>query len=168
MQDGVVATRVSLSELAPETIRRMHDHWLSKCRDGRLPGRRDIDPLEFPWALGLVCLLDVEQEPLKFRYRLDGTTIAERHGADFTGRTTDEVKPEFYAAMLRRHFAEVVDGRRPTCYRISFRHGSNAKTYVRLALPLARDGTNVDMILTVSDRLPSETDDDFRSNQSLR
>jgi hypothetical protein len=168
MQDGVVATRLPLSEVAPDTLRRMLDYWRSKCREGRLPGRRDIDPLEFPWALGLVCLLDVEREPLRFRYRLDGTTIAERHGEDFTGRTTDEVRPDFYAAMLRRHMSEVVDGKLPTCYRISIRYGANARTYVRLALPLARDGVNVDMVLTISDRLPSEIDDDYRSNRSFR
>lgn len=168
MQDGVVATRLPLSEIPSETIRRMHEYWISKCREGQLPSRQDIDPLEFSWALGLVCLLEVEQDPLVFRYRLDGTTIAERHGEDLTGRSTDSVKPDFYAAMLHRHFAEVVDGKRPTCYRISYRHGPNAKTYIRLASPLSRDGTNVDMILTVSDRLPSDIDDDGRSSRSLR
>lgn len=168
MHDGVVATRLPLSEIPSETIRRMHEYWVSKCREGRLPARQDIDPLEFSWALGLVCLLEVEHAPLAFRYRLDGTTIAERHGEDLTGRSTDSVKPDFYAAMLRRHFSEVVDGKRPTCYRISFRHGSNAKTYIRLASPLSRDGTNVDMILTVSDRLASDIDDDGRGSRSLR
>lgn len=168
MQDGVVATRISLSEIPSDTVRRMHEYWESKCRDGRLPGRQDIDPLEFAWALGLVCLLDVERDPLLFRYRIDGTTIAERHGEDLTGRSIDVVKPDFYATMLRRHFSEVVDEKRPTCYRISFRHGPNAKTYVRLASPLARDGANVDMILTVSDRLPSDIEDDGRSSRSLR
>lgn len=168
MQDGVAATRLPLAEIGPETIRRMHEYWQSKSRDGRLPSRQDIDPLDFPWALGLVCLIEVERDPLTFRYRLDGTTIAERHGSDFTGRTIDEIKPTFYSAMLRRHFAEIVDGKHPTCYRISYRHGAHAKTYVRLALPLARDGSSVDMILTVSDRHPADLDDDGRSHHSLR
>ena len=134
----------------------------------QLPGRKDIDPLDFPWALGLVCLLDVERYPLTFRYRLDGTTIAERYGADLTGQTIDAVKPDFQAALLRRHFAEIVDMGRPTAYRITLRYGGQARTYVRLALPLSRDGKGVDMILTVSDRLAPEYEDDAGSDQLFR
>jgi hypothetical protein len=168
MQDGATATRLSLADISHETLQRMYDYWQSKCREGRLPGRKDIDPLDFPWALGLVCLLDVQRHPLAFRYRLDGTIIAERHGADFTGRTTDEVKPDFYAALLRKHFSEVAETRRPTLYRITLRHAGQAKTYLRLALPLARDGHNVDMIMTVSDRINPDLEDVSRSDLLTR
>jgi hypothetical protein len=168
MQDGVAATRLSLAEIPSETLRRMHDYWQSKRRGELLPGRKDIDPLDFPWALGLVCLLDVERYPLAFRYRLDGTTIAERYGADLTGRTTDAVRPEFHAALLRKHFAEVAEGGRPSLYRISLRYGGQARTYMRLALPLARDGKTVEMILTVSDRLTPEYEDDLGADQLFR
>lgn len=168
MQDGVVATRLSLADIAHDTLQRMYAYWHGKCREGRLPRRPDIDPLEFPWALGLVCLLDVHRNPLTFRYRLDGTTIAERHGADFTGRTTDEVRPDFYAAMLRKHFSEVAETRRPTLYRIGIRYGGQARTYLRLALPLASDGKTVDMILTVSDRINPDFDDDRSTDLLLR
>jgi len=160
MQDGVVATRLSLADISHETLQRMHAYWQSKCEGGRLPRRRDIDPLDFPWALGLVCLLDVQRNPLTFRYRLDGTTIAERHGTDFTGRTTDEVRPDFYGAMLRKHFSEVAETRRATLHRISIRYAGQAKTYLRLALPLATDGITVDMIMTVSDRINPDVEGD--------
>jgi hypothetical protein len=160
MQDGVVATRLSLADITHDAVKRMHAYWHGKCRAGRLPGRPDIDPLEFPWALGLVCLLDVRRNPLTFRYRLDGSTIAERHGADFTGRSTDEVRPDFYATMLRKHFSEVTETRRPTLYRIGIRYGGQAKTYLRLALPLAGDGATVDMIMTMSDRINPDLEDD--------
>ena len=168
MQDGVAATRLSLAEIPSDTLRRMYAYWQSKCSGERLPARTDIDPLDFPWALGLVCLLDIERYPLAFRYRLDGTTIAERYGADLTGRTTDAVKPEFHAALLRRHFAEVAEGGRASLYRINLRYGGQAQTYIRLALPLARDGKTVDMILTVSDRLTPEYEDDLGADQLFR
>jgi hypothetical protein len=153
MQDGVVTTRLPLSDIEHETLRRMHDYWLSKSQPGQLPGRRDIDPLDFPWALGLVCLLDVERDPIRFRYRLDGTIIADRHGEDFTGRTTDEVRPGFYADMLHKHFCEVLQSRQPSLYRIVIRQDGQTKTYLRLALPLADDGASVSKILTISDRI---------------
>ena len=125
MQDGVAATRLSLAEIPSDTLRRMHEYWQGRCRGEQLPGRQDIDPLDFPWALGLVCLLDVERYPLAFRYRLDGTTIAERYGGQ-------------------------------------------ARTYLRLALPLARDGKTVDMIMTISDRLAPDYEDDVGSDQLFR
>lgn len=168
MQDGVAATRLSLAEIPSETLRRMHAYWQSKCRGEKLPTRKDIDPLDFPWALGLVCLLDVERYPLAFRYRLDGTTIAERYGADLTGRTIDEVKPAFHAALLQKHFSEVAETARPTLYRISLRYGGHARTYMRLALPLAGDGKTVEMIMTVSDRLTPEYEDDLGTEQLFR
>ncbi len=168
MQDGVAATRLPLAEIPSDTLRRMYDYWRSKCRSERLPARSDIDPLDFPWALGLVCLLDVGRYPLTFRYRLDGTTIAERYGVDLTGRTTDEVKPEFHAALLRQHFTEVAESGRPTLYRISLRYGGHVRTYMRLALPLASDGKTVDMIITVSDSLTPEYEDDLGTDQLFR
>lgn len=168
MQDGVVATRLSLADIAHGTLARMHAYWQGKRRADQLPARPDIDPLDFPWALGLVCLLDVQRNPLAFRYRLDGTMIAERHGADFTGRSTDEVRPDFYATMLRKHFSEVAETQRPTLYRIGIRYGGQAKTYLRLALPLAGDGKTVDMILTVSDRINPDLEDGFGGDLLLR
>ena len=168
MQDGVAATRLSLAEIPSDILRRMYDYWQGKCRGEQLPGRQDIDPLDFPWALGLVCLLDVERYPLTFRHRLDGTTIVERYGADLTGCTIDAVKPEFHAALLRKHFAEVAESGRPALYRISLRYGGQARTYLRLALPLARDGKTVDMIMTISDRLTPEYEDDIGSDQLFR
>src|SRR5215475_6364465 len=148
MQDGVVTTRLPLGDIEHETLRRMHAYWLSKRQQGTLPCRRDIDPLDFPWALGLVCLLDVERNPVRFRYRLDGTIIADRHGEDFTGRTTDDVRPGFYADMLHRHFSEILETRQPSLYRIVIRHDGQTKTYLRLALPLSDDGAGVTKILT--------------------
>ena len=168
MQEGVAATRLSPAELSSITLRRMYAYWQSKIQGGRLPGRQDIDPLDFPWALGLVCLLDVELRPLTFRYRLDGTTIAERYGADLTGRSTDEVTPNFHAALLRKHFTEVVESGRPTAYRINLRFREQARSYIRLALPLAGDGRTIDMIMTVSDRVDPDFADDSEGDQLFR
>jgi len=158
MQDGVVTTRMPLTDIEHEALQKMHAYWLSRGQGGLLPRRRDIDPLDFPWALGLVCLLEVEHAPMRFRYRVDGTIIADRHGEDFTGRTTDDVRPIFYADMLRNHFTEVVETRRATLYRIAIRYDERSKTYLRLAMPLADDGMTVNMILTISDRITPPAD----------
>jgi hypothetical protein len=149
-KDGVIATRLTLTNIPDEMQNHMLAYWRSKCASGRLPARADIDPLDFPWALGLVCLLNVEHKPLRFRYRLDGSAIVDHHGSDFTGRTTDELRPAAYADMLHLHFSEVVETGAPNLYRITLLNDGKLRSYLRLALPLATDGSNVDMILTVS------------------
>ena len=59
-------------------LQRLHAYWDGK-RNGRVyPGREVIDPLELRFMLGNLILLDVEPEPLRFRYRLFGTEIARR------------------------------------------------------------------------------------------
>jgi hypothetical protein len=149
-QDGVIATSLTLTNIPDETQRQMLGYWRAKCAIGRLPRRADIDPLDFPWALGVVCLLNVERPPLRFRYRLDGSAIVEHHGRDFTGRTTDELRPTAYADMLHLHFSEVVESAAPNLYRITLLNDCKVRSYVRLALPFATNGSNVDMIMTVS------------------
>ena len=67
---------------------RLHDfvsYWRSKCRDGRLPARADIDPLELKAFMGDMFMLDVVGDPRRFRYRLVGAKIAARVGRDSTG-----------------------------------------------------------------------------------
>jgi hypothetical protein len=61
------------------------DYWDSKRAGRRMPSRRDIEPTEILDLLPYVVLVDVEREPLDFRYRLVGTAVAARFGHDRTG-----------------------------------------------------------------------------------
>jgi hypothetical protein len=54
---------------------------------GGLPGRQHVDPLEIgPSLLPLLFLLEVEDPPLRFRYRLTGTHMVKGIGSDPTGQ----------------------------------------------------------------------------------
>lgn len=154
-QDGVIATRLPLTDIPDETLRCMYAYWRSKRPPGMLPARADIDPADFPWALGLVCLLQVERETLSFRYRLDGSIVADDNGEDLTGRLTDAVRPVFFAGILHRHFSEVVRSHAPSLYEIAVRYQGEGRSYRRVAMPLATNGRDIDMIMTVSQRRPS-------------
>jgi hypothetical protein len=147
---GRTAQRIPLDGLKDPRIRRVLDYWYSKSGSARLPGRRDIDPSEFRWALGLVCLLDVEQRPLRFRYRLDGSVIAARNGVDMTGRSIDAIEHKPSAGMMHGQLAAVVAERAPALHRIATEHGVSLTTYERISLPLADDQQNVGMIMTVT------------------
>jgi len=60
---SVIATRLELGAIPSDLLQRMLAYWQSKCGGHAMPARADIDPVEFPWGLGNVSLLDVERDP---------------------------------------------------------------------------------------------------------
>lgn len=94
--------------LAPPLLQRLHAYWDGK-RAGRVyPGREEIDPLELKFMLGNLILLDIEPEPLRFRYRLFGTEIARRQGFDMTGKYLDQHPWPELATLARAVYLEVL------------------------------------------------------------
>lgn len=126
----------------------LQSFWDSKAgRKRSLPARADFDVLElWPW-LGHLALVEVIDGGADFRYRLHGTEMVDILGMDLTGRllsgmtkTMQEVAgPECRAA---------VQARRPTSFtRIRFDRTTDHRRVTSLLLPLAADGSTVDMLL---------------------
>ena len=69
------------------SVQCFYEYWRSKCVDGRLPERHDIDPLEIPELLPGIILMDVARDGqrLRFRIRLAGTMVCSVHHRDITG-----------------------------------------------------------------------------------
>lgn len=128
-------------------------YWQSKRKPGRLPGRQDIDPAEMKPFLEYVILFDVVREPgrpYRFRQRLLGTHLVELFGRDTTGHFIDESSaPSHYDPVLRR-LAAVVDTHQPAfgIYYPPTPH-LDFLEYEHLTLPLATDGSLVDMLFGV-------------------
>ncbi|MEK9969068.1 MAG: PAS domain-containing protein [Ferrovibrio sp.] len=148
-----------------EAFARIHAYWRSKCRRDaggrwRLPARTDIDPLEIPRDLlpGIV-LLEIEDHDgrRRFRLRLFGSDVEAMTGGNETGRYYDEVtdQPGMYEridAVLGQLIAE----RQPVY--VAAPSGAADRGFLlfgRLALPLASDGWQVDMILGLVRPLPA-------------
>jgi hypothetical protein len=108
---------------------RLYDYWAERRRGRSFPSRQDIDPLEFKFARGNVTLIDVLYDPLRFRFRLVGSLMAQRMGFDFTGRMVDEVEDASYRDSIIKSYREIVENRRPN------------------RLPLAADGETINMLL---------------------
>lgn len=133
------------------------DYWRSKLDGGRLPSRADIDPAEIPRdVLSSIYLVTVEREERladpRYAYRLVGTRIVRTSGRDITGLTVEEAypRPEDLAAQ-RRAYGQVVASGVPYTDRYPMRiPGKEHILESRLLLPLASDGTTVDMILGMS------------------
>lgn len=94
-------------------LRRLYAYWDDKRGAREFPGRADIDPLEMRFALGNISLVDVLYAPLRFRYRLHGSIIAERLGVDMTGRFVDEIPEPDRRSFVEENFRVVIATRQP-------------------------------------------------------
>lgn len=96
-----------------------------------------------------MMLVDVLGPPLRFRYRLVGTQVVAASVEDRTGACFDAV--EFFRKnpVVMTQDRQVVDTCRPAVSLEPFRNYFDDTTYEveRLILPLAGDGSHVDMLL---------------------
>ena len=137
-------------EITHPTLVAIYRYWDSKRRGRAMPQRPDIDPTEIARLLPHIFMVDVERDPLRFRYRLIGTAICEFLGRDFTGRIVDATnyRPE-QAAELQKIYGAVVETARPVACKgtIFYVPGREWLLTEAILLPLGKDGINVDIIL---------------------
>jgi hypothetical protein len=127
-------------------LRRLYDYWAAQRGGGELPSRAEIDPVEFPWLLGNVLLVDVLPDG-GFRVRLHGTNLVARAGFDMTGKSMDDYPNPEYAKVALRSFRTVVETRRPFVSDNERTIAGRAYGYETVMLPLSSDGARVDMLL---------------------
>jgi hypothetical protein len=136
-------------------LRQFYDYWQAKGRDGRLPGRQDIDPVEIPELLPWMILVDpvTTGGSRRFRIRLVGTGIVARAGRDATGKWYEELFQPRDVERFSEIYAEIIDSRQPHHFRsdydIEHLQGREHIRYERLLCPLASDGATVDMLAGV-------------------
>ncbi len=139
-------------------LRQLHDYWLSKHRDGRLPRRSDIDPLEVPRLLKGLALLEVVGDAEDFVFVLAGSRIEEAYGRSLKGVTLGELRQTADRETVDRKTAEMSPGaeqfgaavrsREPQYQQGDLReYGREHWAYRHLILPLSSDGERVDCLL---------------------
>jgi hypothetical protein len=133
-----------LVRIADPVIRQAGLYWRGKVKDGKLPARGDIDPLEIPALLPHLILWNVERSPLRFRGRLVGSHVVNMSGRDATGRYVDFIDDH---GVIEAEYRAVAASGLPR-YQECRAHWPNHdhKYYGRLLLPLAQDGRSVDML----------------------
>jgi hypothetical protein len=136
-----------LAPIASPDLHRLYDYWGARCRDDRLPSRADIDPVDLPYLLGNLLLVDVLRGPLRFRYRLVGTNLSGRLPFDMTGRMVDEHPDAEFRRVALGVYAQIAITGRPIGVHRDALIDKRVRRYDALHLPLATDGKTVDMIL---------------------
>jgi hypothetical protein len=134
-------------EIRSPLVRQVLDYWAGKRGGRAFPARRDIDPLEFRFALGQVSLIDVLYQPLRFRYRLVSTTLTWHLGYEMTGKMTDAIPEPDVRDYVTSRYVKVVEGRQPL-----YEYGDTWLDrrlwhYEALYLPLSGDGQIIDMLM---------------------
>ena len=135
------------TEIRDERLLRLYLYWMERKGARRLPSRGDVDPLDFPYLLGNIMLLDVQGHPPRFRVRLHGSNMVMRAGYDLTGKFLDDLPiPEYRKYVVERCRGLVKTGE-PLVVQHDRVLGGQPQRYEALWLPFSSDGTQVTMLL---------------------
>jgi len=142
----------TLEQITSSRIHRLHQYWNSKLQPGQsIPFRQDIDAADLRDLLPLITIVDVENTPLRFRYRLVGTRVVEYNHQEFTGKYLGEVGWQEESALLAA-YERTVTGRQPNYgyYAWDLRSGGVGRCEFGM-FPLINDGEAIHQIIAVED-----------------
>jgi hypothetical protein len=150
---GILTDATAVPATAHRKILELHEYWRRKIEaGGRLPARRDIDPVDIPRLLENVWLLDVVGEPQRFRFRLIGGALHRMGIPGKVGDFADELLPDGNRNAVMEDFRRAARERKPVWFRGKARvpHAVSMFELERLFLPLATNGSSVDMLLCMT------------------
>jgi len=147
MDPRVVLLRDRRSEIKEPRLKQFYSYWLDRKGSRRLPARRDIDPLDFPYILAHLMLIDVQRDPLRFHVRVHGTERARRAGRDLTGKLLDELPTPEYRKYAIERCVELVRSAEPTLVEYAQTFDDRLYRYEAIWLPLSEDGQIVTQLL---------------------
>lgn len=142
----------TIDQIRSPRLRRLYDYWHDKLKPGaRFVYRADIDPIELRDLLPLVSIVDVEHEPLRFRYRLVGTRVVEYNHQEFTGLYLGEVGWQDEGMLLGAYEQSVIQ-RRPNLgfYAWDLRSGGVGRCEFAI-FPLTQDGETIHQVISIED-----------------
>jgi hypothetical protein len=135
------------SQIRDPRLRRFYDYCEARKGADRFLARRAIDPLDFPYLLGNIMLVDVLREPLRFRVRLHGANLAARATYDLTGKLMDEVPITDYRRYVIARCEGLVETGEPILVHHNRIIDGRSRQYEALWLPLSDTGVDVTMLL---------------------
>lgn len=123
---------------------RVHDYWNSLKRgENAVPFSDDVKLSALPEFEGRLMLVDVFEQPQRFRLNIVGNNIRDWFGADLAGKFVDELAAKGPLAFFTAQASATVEAAAPTYYHEGF---------ARLLLPLWGGGY-VSMLLGTIARL---------------
>ncbi len=135
-------------------IAQLAAYWAAKRPAGGPPLRADLDPAELKPLLPYLLMMDLQPTPLRVRYRLVGTAVAEASRRDFTGLWLDEM--QFDTPQEREIFEAgyrlLLDTAAPVYGRIVWHAAGDLPVLYESAIfPLSSDGRRLDRAIALED-----------------
>ncbi len=143
------------SRIVDPEIRRFVEYLRGKRGAGRHPARAALDPLDFRYVLGDVVIIEVHHAPAgsrwpwNFKYRLIGTNVVARDGYDLTNKTLEDLPEPEYRERVRTTWMEVCETGTPAHHIRDLILDDRSRRYEVVVLPLARNGQDIDMLISV-------------------
>ena len=164
-----MSAAIAFPDLRSAALREGHAYWQAKKGDRLFPSRADFDPMmEAPKLSRQLILLDVQDDPLDFRYRLVGSFVSEYFLDDGTGRTVSDVfgQNDYLRKGALWVFRKTCTGKEPIRLRspsgeLGGRHYPNNDA---LYLPLSADGQSADMVMNIF----TFNYEEYKKTQSVR
>lgn len=144
---------VDRDEIKSSSVLAGYDYWLGKQREladpAMLPARQDLDPLtEIPRLVPRMMLMDVQHDPLDFRYRLVGTALRRHMAQDWTGKWLSEIPFQRPGSTVWQNNHLVTIQRTPLLARPPYVGPHKDFLFIEsIILPLAANGTLVDKLM---------------------
>jgi hypothetical protein len=140
----------SADELHDHRLRRLYDYWHEKRGSRLMPSREDIDPVDIAFCLGYLCLVDVEAgDPLRFRFRVDGSNCVSISGLEMTGRYVDEIPLTEYRLIMENAYRQIFLTKAPHYYVDDEIWDNRRYRTEGVLLPLSNDDDVVNMLIDV-------------------
>jgi hypothetical protein len=150
-----IADGIDAEQIVDPEIRRFVEYWCEKRGGAEFPARAALDPIDFRYVLGDVVLIQVSCSPVgsrwpwEFHYRLIGANLVERDGYDLTNKSLEDLPEPEYRERVRASFTEVCDTRAPIHRIRELFLDYRVRRYEAVVLPLASNGHDIDMLITV-------------------
>ncbi len=140
-----------------QRLLRLYHYWNGRRGSRRFPGRDNISPVDFKYALGRVSVIEIHRGPLRFYHRLVATRFTAHLGYEMTGKYVDDIPELAMREFLRAFYELALERRAPFHETGKVLIGNRKWWHETLSLPLASDGENVDMLLIYRETLPPDT-----------
>jgi len=144
--------RLDFPQLDSPRIHRFNDYWRARrSTEHAVPLRAAFDPTELRELLPNIVVIEIEQAPLRFRYRLVGTRVVEFNKLDFTGLYLGTIGWDEEQQIVDA-CAEVVASKQPLCgcYSWTLKNGTIGKCEFG-TFPFSQDGQTVTQIFGIED-----------------
>lgn len=136
-----------LPSSTPQVLQKFFAYWESTRGDRPYPSFHDIDPIDIPWALHEIYVVQV-QEDGDFSYRLAGEGVVGRYGQPLKGIRITDIITKSSAEMITQRWRRIIT-EPAACYTETLHRldEGDEVTARRLTLPLGPTGEAADHVI---------------------